>query len=61
MRTKKESQAILDSLVDFRSKAMERAGYRDCKEGIQHTTDYGDDYDRGYNKRYQEEQIAGAK
>jgi len=36
-------------------------GYNDCKEGLKHAASNGDEYDRGYNHRYQLEQIAGAK
>jgi hypothetical protein len=36
-------------------------GYDDCEKGIKHLKGKGVSYDRGYNARYQEEQIAGAK
>ena len=36
-------------------------GYNDCKQGLKHYKGHSIDYDRGYNTRYQEEQIAGAK
>ena len=36
-------------------------GYNDCKQGLKHYEGHSIDYDRGYNTRYQEEQIAGAK
>ena len=36
-------------------------GYFDCFYAAKHTEKENADYDRGYNTRYQEEQIAGAK
>jgi len=36
-------------------------GYFDCVYGVKHTEKDNAEYDRGYNTRHQEEQIAGAK
>jgi len=36
-------------------------GYYDCKYGVKHTSKHGLEYDKGYAKRYQEEQNLGAK
>ena len=61
MPNKTELQALYKELDAIKAKSMELAGYGDCKQGMTHSTGYGIDYDRGYNARYQKEQIAGAK
>jgi len=38
-----------------------KKGYYDCKYGVKHTSKHGAEYENGYNTRYQEEQILGAK
>ena len=47
--------------AESRKETMEQLGYKSCEEGKPHSDGEGADYDRGYNRRYQEEQIAGAK
>ena len=36
-------------------------GYYDCKYAVKHKASLGFEYEQGYNTRYQEEQIEGAK
>ncbi len=61
MLNKTQLKALSKELAAIKSKSAELAGYGDCKQGMTHSTGYGIDYDRGYNKRYQEEQIVEAK
>jgi hypothetical protein len=61
MLNKTQLQALYKELAAIKSKSMELAGYSDCKQGMTHSAGYGINYDLGYNTRYQEEQIAGAK
>ena len=59
--TYEELDQLGKMFADSRKETMEQLGYKSCEEGKPHSAGYGIDYDRGYNKRYQEEQIAGAK
>ena len=59
--TLEDLQRLGKMFGDASKKTMEQAGYKSCQEGNPHSEGNGPDYDRGYNTRYQEEQIAGAK
>jgi hypothetical protein len=59
--TYEELDQLGKMFAESRKETMEQLGYKSCEEGKPHLHGEGLDYDRGYNRRYQEEQIAGAK
>jgi hypothetical protein len=59
--TCEELDQLAKLFAESRKETMEQLGYKSCEEGKPHLHGEGPDYDRGYNRRYQEEQIAGAK